>query len=499
MRFLNSPKQIAKPIRWDQLFWIAGLAIIFWIRASSPLYAQGESNPISGKLVVHMPNGQPEVLYENSYALVIGAGKYEHWPRLNFVESETRDVAAALRNHGFQVEYVPHPNGKTLKARFEKFINDYGYNEKNRLLIFFAGHGHTRKKTKGYLVPVDAPDPQLVTSSQFLKYALSMDQIIAWAKIMEAQHVLFVFDSCFSGTVFQTRALHQPQDINKNTIKPTRQFITAGTEDEKVPAKSHFTPYFIRALEGDPDANTFKDSYLTGSELGKYLTSRGYENQTPVYGKILDPDLNRGDFVFALPGSGGNRSSPQSPDLDAKIADLQKKLKLKKELKIKQLENQLRQLESLPEKINRKAPTTTPRESTATIEVWHHTDSDETPERWNQKGDEYNFGIGVSKNHSEAIKWYRKAANQGHAESQFSLGIKYNNGEGVHQNYAEAVKWVRKAAFHGLAGAQDLLGFYYERGMGGLTANINDAVAWYRRAADQGDENAKKALKRLGR
>ncbi|MCC2112652.1 MAG: hypothetical protein KDJ16_11510, partial [Hyphomicrobiales bacterium] len=47
------------------------------------------------------------------------------------------------------------------------------------------------------------------------------------------------------------------------------------------------------------------DGYLTASEIGLYLSSEltNYteEAQTPRYGKLRDPDYDRGDFVFALP------------------------------------------------------------------------------------------------------------------------------------------------------------------------------------------------------
>ena len=51
--------------------------------------------------------------------------------------------------------------------------------------------------------------------------------------------------------------------------------------------------------------------------------------------------------------------------------------------------------------------------------------------------------------YAEAVKWYRKAAEQGHARAQYSLGFMYYNGRGVPQDYAEAMKWYRKAADQG--------------------------------------------------
>lgn len=56
-----------------------------------------------------------------------------------------------------------------------------------------------------------------------------------------------------------------------------------------------------------------------------------------------------------------------------------------------------------------------------------------------------------------AAKWYRKAADQGFAESQFILGLCYYEGKGVEQNKAEAVKWFRKAAEQGHELAKEAL------------------------------------------
>lgn len=61
----------------------------------------------------------------------------------------------------------------------------------------------------------------------------------------------------------------------------------------------------------------------------------------------------------------------------------------------------------------------------------------------------YYSGGGVEKNYKEAVKWFRKAAEQGHAESQCTLGIFYYNGVGVAKNEREAIKWLRMSAEQG--------------------------------------------------
>jgi len=260
--------------------------------------AQAQRN----SLTVKDANGKEVIVYQESHALVIWAGDYKNWGKLNNVQNEAKDVVKELQKQGFQVRGIANPNGNQLINGIKNFIDDYGYLPNNRLVIFFSGHGYTRQQTKGYLVPVDAPDP-IIDERGFLKAALSMEQVNSWASQMEAKHVLFVFDSCFSGTIFKQKS---NEDDGRNAYirdrmnKPVRQFLTAGDANEKVPAKSVFTPLFLRALEGKADYT--KDGYVTGSELGLYMTqnltdyTRG--NQHPQFGTILDPNLDRGDIVF---------------------------------------------------------------------------------------------------------------------------------------------------------------------------------------------------------
>ncbi|PIR00341.1 MAG: hypothetical protein COV66_07620 [Nitrospinae bacterium CG11_big_fil_rev_8_21_14_0_20_45_15] len=61
----------------------------------------------------------------------------------------------------------------------------------------------------------------------------------------------------------------------------------------------------------------------------------------------------------------------------------------------------------------------------------------------------YRDGLGVTKDYKEAVKWFRKAAEQGFARGQAYLGAMYFDGEGVPKDDKEAVKWLRKAAEQG--------------------------------------------------
>jgi hypothetical protein len=94
----------------------------------------------------------------------------------------------------------------------------------------------------------------------------------------------------------------------------------------------------------------------------------------------------------------------------------------------------------------------------------------------------YGKGLGVPQDYAKAVKWYRKAAEQGNADVQVILGVVYHNGEGVPQDYSEAAKWYRKAAEQGYAKAQSNLGFMYRNGQG-VTQDYAQAHMWYNLAA----------------
>jgi hypothetical protein len=250
--------------------------------------------------------GKEVGLYRESHALVIGVSTYRlGWPRLPGVLKDVKAVRAALEKQGFEVETVTDPTREQLYQAYSNFINRYGQNVESRLLFYFAGHGYTQKQAydedMGYIVPVDAPIPSRDPNG-FIAKAMDMQQIEVFAKRIQSKHALFVFDSCFSGSIFSlSRAI--PDSISYKTAKPVRQFITSGSADETVPDKSIFRQQFIAALQGDADMD--KDGYVTGTELGEFLQTRvvnySRNSQHPQYGKIRNPHLDKGDIVFALP------------------------------------------------------------------------------------------------------------------------------------------------------------------------------------------------------
>lgn len=126
-------------------------------------------------------------------------------------------------------------------------------------------------------------------------------------------------------------------------------------------------------------------------------------------------------------------------------------------------------------------------------------DDDEcsTAEDCYRMAEAYYHGEGVRQSYYEAVKWYLKAAEMGHAEAQCDLGNCYYYGEGLPENYERSVYWYEKAAEQGNVRALYNLGNSYCYGEG-VTCDEKTAIAYYERAADLGSVQAKERLEELG-
>ena len=251
-------------------------------------------------------------LYKASYALIVGNGNYTHWDTLPGALQDVKEVKDVLEAHGFDVTLETDMNKVDFERALAEFTFESGKDEDSRLLFYYAGHGYTRKAANsddlGYLVMIDAPLPD-TDKVGFEVASIDMSLLITQAKKIQSRHALFMFDSCFSGTILDVRAeLQLPEGILDSVKHPVRQFITAGRAGEEVPDRSYFKQVFLDLIQGRVK-EPFHDGYITGEELGYCLKNevpKYNKNQHPQYGKIHDLNLDKGDFVFVLPQTGNS-------------------------------------------------------------------------------------------------------------------------------------------------------------------------------------------------
>ena len=104
-------------------------------------------------------------------------------------------------------------------------------------------------------------------------------------------------------------------------------------------------------------------------------------------------------------------------------------------------------------------------------------------------GNCYCSGQGVDRDYHQAVEWYCKAAELGDGDACYWLGRCCASGRGVDRDYALAVRCFRKAAELGDKDACCWLGNYYCSGED-VEKDEAQAAQWYRKAAELGDRHA---------
>lgn len=100
----------------------------------------------------------------------------------------------------------------------------------------------------------------------------------------------------------------------------------------------------------------------------------------------------------------------------------------------------------------------------------------------------YARGLGVPRDASIAVPWFRKSAEQGNAEGQYCLGVAYDLGDAGVSDLEQAAIWYRRSAEQGFAKAQYNLGHLLLNG--GKADQYEEGAAWVLKAAEQDHADA---------
>lgn len=267
-------------------------------------------------LAVTAPDGTEVTRFTSHHALIIGNSRYTAgWQPLPGVVEDIAAVQGALERQGFAVQVARDLTRAQMDETITAFVAERGQDPSGRVVLYYAGHGQTLKNPQGgqetgYLVPVDAPVPAEGNRPAFIARAFPIQRIKIAAQEIGSRHALFVFDACFSGSLFAPLR-GGGAAVLRQAAEPVRMFITSGSSDEQVPDHSVFREEFVAALdEGAADLN--RDGWTTGSELSLHLRQQVASRraaaggtQTPQAGISEQSGMNKGDVVFnARPAAG---------------------------------------------------------------------------------------------------------------------------------------------------------------------------------------------------
>jgi uncharacterized caspase-like protein len=179
-----------------------------------------------------------------------------------------------------------------------------------RLLIYYAGHGFTdsnqaSRENNGYITGSDTPRYDL-NPGKAIENAVPFTEIDTWNRQTRVRHVLMVFDSCFSGTLFQTMGSEEElrrkdlDSIRRMLGQPIRYYITSCRKEERITADSTFATLLLRGLRGEADF--FRQGLVSADQLGIYLnrevSKHSQRSQTPQFSPIGNAKLSEGQFFF---------------------------------------------------------------------------------------------------------------------------------------------------------------------------------------------------------
>ncbi len=233
------------------------------------------------------------------HALVIGNADYRSFPKLETATNDAEVVARILRDdYGFMVTTLIDATWTDLSQALADYRRTLSEND--NLLIYYAGHGWRDAETaEAYWIPIDGrPD----NSFSWISNA----NLITTLRGMDANHVIIVADSCFSGAITRdvTRGIRlNSPETRRNSYyerlisRRSRTALTSGglepVLDTGANGHSVFANAFIAAL-------TENEGVVQGSaifhRIAEAVTLEA--DQTPTYGDIRRTGHEHGDFLF---------------------------------------------------------------------------------------------------------------------------------------------------------------------------------------------------------
>lgn len=234
-------------------------------------------------------------------ALIIANEDYidPRWADLSAPIFDAENLKNTLEDsYGFtDTIFVKNANRQKLYESFKFLIETTKLTD--RVLVFYAGHGHYDNQVlnTGYWVPVDAMglDESTFVSNEDIKRRITLVS-------RKATNVLLISDSCFSGN-FITRGFKRnkkPKSVpmTVSNLKSTQALSSGGNEyvsDSYGDTQSSpFAHFLLRRLKLNNSPT------ISASNLAAILETSvpSVSGQSPKFGTLQGAENEGGDFVF---------------------------------------------------------------------------------------------------------------------------------------------------------------------------------------------------------
>ncbi len=238
------------------------------------------------------------------YALIIGNNKYKKLPFLDTPINDAVAVDKVLKEkYGFKTKVLQNANRYQILSELNKLRAKL--NEKDNLLIYYAGHGELDKvNMRGHWLPVDADADN---TANWISTVAVTDILNS----MSVKHVMVVSDSCYSGAMTRSSLARIEAGVDsgkksewlKAMLKArSRTVLTSGglkpVMDGGGGEHSVFANAFLKALNGN-------NALLEGQSLYRKVSAGiiaiaaeyGIE-QVPEYSPIRHAGHESGEFFF---------------------------------------------------------------------------------------------------------------------------------------------------------------------------------------------------------
>lgn len=243
--------------------------------------------------------------YSESWAIIIGINNYATASPLTFAVNDAREFAITLRDrYGFPEKNIiflldEDATYKNICDAFCKIADQANIDD--RVIFYFAGHGHTISGIKGevgFLIPHNATD-NIASYIPWTYFTNNSD-------LIHAKHILFIIDACYGGLALTRNMGSGSSRFVKDMLQRlSRQVIASGKANEVVadgggPLAGHsiFTGHLLEGLSGKAETG---QGIITGNSLMAYVYSQvsqdANSHQTPQYGHLSGD----GDFIFNPP------------------------------------------------------------------------------------------------------------------------------------------------------------------------------------------------------